>query len=88
MKLKYHFSICEVAGDTVAIAVGDDAVRFNGMIRLNQTARCLFEALREDTNEEKLVDCLTADFAVGRQEALASTVAFVGQLRENGLLEE
>ena len=35
MKLKYKFIVREVAGQSVALAVGDDNKYFNGMIKLN-----------------------------------------------------
>ena len=35
MKLKYNFVINEVAGSTVAVAVGDDAAKFKGFIKMN-----------------------------------------------------
>ena len=35
MKLKYNFVINEVAGSTVAVAVGDDAAKFKGFIKMS-----------------------------------------------------
>ena len=41
MKLKYDFVINDVAGETVAVSVGDTVGRFNGYIKLNDTGRSL-----------------------------------------------
>lgn len=39
MKLKYKFVVRNVSGKPVAVAVGQDNERFNGMIKLNPSGR-------------------------------------------------
>ena len=43
MKLKYNFVVNEVAGNMVAVAVGDDVTKFNGFIKMNRKGAEIFE---------------------------------------------
>lgn len=55
MKLKYNFVINDVAGSTVAVAVGDDATSFNGFLKMNSTGAEIFNLLKNDISKEDLV---------------------------------
>ena len=47
MKLKYEFVINNVAGETVAVSVGNNDGRFNGYIKLNETGAFIFKMLKD-----------------------------------------
>ena len=47
MKLKYKFIVQNVSGKPVAVAVGKDNERFNGMITLNDSGAEIFKLLNE-----------------------------------------
>lgn len=55
MKLKYDFVVNNVAGETVAVSVGDTADRFNGYIKLNETAAFIFGLLKNDISRDEIV---------------------------------
>ncbi len=88
MKINDNFLLREVAGNPVVMPVGDAAERFNGMIKLNETASYLWKKLAEDTTEEALLDAMTADYDIDRAQALADIQGFVKTLRDAGILED
>ena len=88
MKIKDGFVKREVAGKTVAVAVGARASDFRGMITLNGTAAFLWTALEKDTTEKELVSLLTDAYEVPAPKAEQDVAAFVKGLREAGLLDE
>lgn len=88
MKLKYSFVIHEIDNKPVAIAVGRDSDRFNGMVKLNNTGRFVFENMKEATSLDKLADGLTEKFDISREQALSDLKGFIAYLNENGLIEE
>ena len=88
MKRKAGFVTREVAGKTVAVAVGEKAQAFHGMITLNGTAAFLWGALAEETTEETLVKRLTEAYEVTEDAARADIKAFLQNLRQTGLLDE
>lgn len=55
MKLKYDFVVNQVAGETVAVSVGNNDGKFNGYIKLNETAAFIFKALKNDTTCDKII---------------------------------
>lgn len=87
MKLKYNFVINQVAGETVAVSVGDNDGRFNGYIKLNETGAFIFKMLKKDTTREDIINALLAEYSDATQEAAAESVdELVEQLRKAELL--
>ena len=87
MKLKGGFVISEIAGKMVAVPTEDD-VDLNMMITLNDTGAFLWEKLKEETSEDKLVEALLAEYDVDEATARRSVNTFVGKLKGNGLIDE
>ena len=89
MKLKYRFVIREVSGQWVAVAVGQDHGKFNGMVKLNATGAFLMERLaEEDLSRETLLEAMLERYDVTRARAEENLDSFLQVLREGGLLTE
>lgn len=88
MKLKYDFVIQEVAGSFIAVAIGAGSENFKGMIRLNNTAKHIFESIQQGKNQQEIVQSMLEDFDVTEQEAQKATADFLSQLQKSGLLVE
>ena len=88
MKLKGGFVVREVGGRTVAVAIGETAKSFRGMISLNGSGKFIWQALSNETSEEAIVDALLAEYDVSREIPEIDVRKFVSQLREEGLLIE
>lgn len=88
MKLKYNFVVRNVAGQSVALAVGDDNAKFNGMIKLNSVGEFIFKLLANDISLDEIINKITEEYDVDASEAKASVEQYVSVLRENGLIEE
>lgn len=89
MKLKYKFVISQIDGQPIAVAVGRDNQRFNGMIKLNTTGVVVFEKLAKGpvTLDEIAAD-LCARYEVDRDTAVESVTAFISELQKNDLIDE
>ena len=88
MKLRYNFVVRSIDGRPVAVAVGKDNAEFNGMIRLNDTGKFIFDLLSVDTTEADIVAGLTNNYDVDMSEAESAVKEFLQKLRDNGLLTE
>ncbi|NLN50287.1 MAG: PqqD family protein [Acholeplasmataceae bacterium] len=86
MKIKPGFIIKEIAGRSVVVATGDEALDFNFIIHLNDSAKLLFEALKEEKSEEDLVKLLTDTYDVSFYEAEKDVAAFIETLKEKGIV--
>ncbi len=88
MKLKYKFVVRNISGKPVAVAVGQDNERFNGMIKLNDSGKAIFEILGEgDITQEALVSRFAAQFGIDEETARPAVVRFLDHLRENELID-
>lgn len=88
MKIVEGFAIRDVAGKSVAIAVGGKAASLGGMIALNETGKLLFSLLMEGTSEENLVAALTEAYEIDAATAAADVEKFLAPLRKAKLIEE
>lgn len=87
MKLKSGIVIEKTGDEYVAVATGEAAKSFNGIIRNNKTANYIFEQLKEDKTEEELVDALLEHYEVSREKAQTDVAALIAKLREAGLID-
>lgn len=89
MKIKNGFVLEEVGGSYLAVAVGDSAESFNGMVRLNGTGAFFWNLMKEkDISVDELVDeVLKVYEGVTREVVTADVMAFEAKLRGAGILE-
>ncbi len=88
MKLKYSFVTNEVAGNIVAVAVGDDAVKFNGFIRMNTTGAEIFKLLENEITADAVVEEMSKCYPDESTDTLKDCVEkFIAQLNDAGVLE-
>lgn len=90
MKLKESVIITEVAGEYMLVEVENESgTAFHGIIKLNETADFMAEAMREDITEEALADKVMEEYDVDdRERVLTDIRALADKLREVNLLEE
>ena len=82
-----EFLLRQAAGLTVIVPVGPAAVRFPGMISVNATGEFLWNALAAEQSLDSLVDALTAEYAVEREQAQRHVRTFLATLTRAGALE-
>lgn len=87
MKLKSGIVVEKNGEEYVAVATGEAAKSFNGIIRNNRTANYIFEQLKEEKTEEELVDALLQRYDVSREKAHADVHALIVKIREAGLID-
>lgn len=89
MKLKYKFIVQNIGGKPVAVAVGRDNQKFNGMIKLNESGERIFMLLSsENLTEDALLTRLAEHYETTVEAIKPAALAFVDQLRKNDLLAE
>ena len=88
MKIKKGFIVRQIAGQNVAIAIGEMSKKFHGMIKLNDTGLFIWDLLQNDTTEEAIVDAVTAEYEVDVETAAADVRRILGALKDAGIVEE
>lgn len=86
MRIKEGFVLREVAGQAVVIATGEASKSFHGMIKLNDTARVVWEGLTAGKSDEQITAQLVAVYSVDVEEAATDVAAFIKQAADKGFL--
>lgn len=85
MKLKYNFVIDEIAGQKVAVVVGEEAT--NCILKLNDTAAFIMELLKNDVSLEEISSSILQNFEVEDKAQMENMVNnFLQKLKDAGLL--
>ncbi|MCD8230981.1 MAG: PqqD family protein [Clostridiales bacterium] len=86
MKVDNDLVIRHVAGETLLILTGKAALDNPGIITLTESGELLVRKLQEGCEFDDLVDCLTEEYEVAREQAEQDVTKFLGKLKERGLL--
>ncbi|MBQ8202841.1 MAG: PqqD family protein [Clostridia bacterium] len=86
MKLKYEFVTNEVAGKTVAVAVGDSLEAFGGYIKLNETGAFIFSLLKNEISREEIVNAVRGEYEVEKERAEEKVDEFLAYLASFGVI--
>lgn len=86
MKINGEFMVREVVGEYILVPVGDTALRFNGIISLNEVSASIWKGLQEGKNKEQLLAGILEEFDVPQEVADADLEEFLQLLQNNQLL--
>ncbi|MBQ7848017.1 MAG: PqqD family protein [Clostridia bacterium] len=86
VRVEEGFVVCEVGGQTVAVASGALSVRFNGMITLNPAGKLLFECLQKGSDEEALAQTLVLEYGIDETLARRDVEKFLEPLKAANVL--
>ena len=87
MKIKSGFVIREIAGQSVVVALGEASRSFNGIIKLNETGRVMWDVLAQGAEKEDVVCKILSEYDVDKETVEKDVDAFVNTLKENNILE-
>ena len=87
MKIKKGFVVREIAGQTIVIALGEATKIFNGMIKLNESGRSIWDMLVVGAEKSDIVKMLTDTYEVNGEIAARDVDAFVNTLQGANILE-
>ena len=86
MRIKSGFVIREIAGQYMAVPVGERVNDLHGMIALNETGAFIWKLLENEKTEEDLARALTEEYEVSYEEALEAVREFRELLSSDSLL--
>lgn len=88
MKVKYEFAVREIAGEIILVPLGMGALKFSGMITVNDVGAFLWECLQSDVTIEELQKRVMDEFDVDEETARQDTFEFVEKIKKLNLLSE
>lgn len=88
MRLKEGFVLHNIGEEYMAVATGEAAENFNGIVRSNETGAYVFELLQEEITEEAIVDAMCEKYDADRDVIAKDVANIVQKMREAGFLHE
>ena len=86
-QVKENYIHRKVAGEDVLISIGGNVANFNGYIRLNSSAACLWDQMKQPRTRQQLEQALVDTFEVSREEAETDVLDFLKALQEQGMVK-
>ena len=88
MKIKNGFVAKEIAGQYVVVALGEASKIFNGIIKLNESAKFIWDLLVEGKEKDDVVEALLNEYdGVDRETAARDFDNFVNTLKGANIIE-
>ena len=84
MKIKEGFIKRQVGERVVVVPIGEAAKNFHGMINLNETGGELWDLLKENTDEDKLLESMLEIYEIEPEQAQKSMKTFLRKLERRG----
>ena len=87
MKIKEGFVLRDVAGQAVAIAVGEASKTFHGMINLNSTGKVIWQGVEKGLSVDEIADKLVEQFEVDHETAKCDAQKIIQKMQDAGVIE-
>lgn len=87
MKKNNDFVLNDVAGNWILVPYGENAIDFNGVITLNETAKFLWENCLEDVDVDLLKSKLIEEYKIDNETAQNAVDMWIEQMKEAGCIE-
>ncbi len=88
MKIKSGFVLEKVGSSYLAVATGEAAKSFQGLVRMNETGAFMWNIVKDsDKTCEELVEALSKEYDAPCEILLRDAKSFEKQLRDAGIVE-
>lgn len=87
MRIKYEFSVRNIAGDYVLVPLGEAAIKLSGMITTNDVGAFIVEQLQKNLTKRELLEKVLDEFEIEPETAVTDIDEFILQLNKLELLE-
>ena len=88
MIMNPKFELVEIAGEYMAVPVGDEAAAFQGVVALSDATYFLLQNMNVPQTKESLLDLLTNEFEVEPSVAQKDLEELLPKLLNLGLITE
>lgn len=86
MKRNQEFELVEIAGEHIAVPIGEGADVVHGLVILNDASAFLLTEINDDTSVDDLVALLKDNYEVDVTRAREDVKEMLGSFKEMGLI--
>lgn len=87
MKKINEFILRNMVDEFVLIPVGKTTEKFNGLMTLTETGAFIYEHIEEAESFEALIEMITSEYEVEKEEAMQDAFLFINQMLRLGIIE-
>lgn len=80
------FKLRQIAGENILVPTGESALRFNGLVSLNETGYILWTRLSGGCTRQELCQALEAEYDAASDQILCDVDLFLSRALEKGLV--
>lgn len=88
MKLKDGIVTNSIDGESFAIATGNAAKEFNGLVKNNSSAAFIFELLKKEQTEDSIVNAMLEKYDIDEATVRADVKELIALLKSKNLIED
>ncbi len=88
MKLVDGFEIVNIVDDYMLVPIGEQMEQFNGTVVLNAVSAFLLEKMKDDVDEEELINYVVEEFDVDIERAKTDVKNVLKEMIEIGIVHE
>ncbi len=88
MRIKRGFVVRSVGGQKYAVATGEVAKSFRGMLKINDMGEFIFNLLSENTTVDDVVSAILKEYDADENVVRVDVENFVSQLRTINIIED
>lgn len=83
---KDRYVLREIAGESILVSVGDGVADFCGIVKLNASAKVIWNTLRNGAGKEELVQALVDAFSISEEKAKEDVEKFLELLIQREMI--
>ncbi len=87
MKKKEQFVARTIGGEHIMLAVGETALKFNGLIYANDVSAFIWNNIEKAKDSEEMVKMVCDEFDVTYEEAFRDVDELIQQMKKAGWIE-
>lgn len=87
MRKNPNFEVVDIAGEFIAVPLGDYGDTFNGIVALNEASAFLLNCMDNHVSIDNLVDALIDEYQVSKDIAYQDVTELINTLLGIGLIE-
>ena len=88
MKIKEGFVLREVAGQTMVIAVGEANKIFKGMIKMNGTAKDIWQYIEQDLDVNGIIKAMVEKYDAPESQIKDDVLKIISIMKQHHIVEE
>ena len=86
MKVNQDYELRDILDEHIVLPKGNEMEDFSGAIVLSEVSAFVWNLLQEDVSEEQILDRVTQEYEVGREQAAEDLRKLLSQLDDYGVL--